>query len=185
MLPCRIQHIRGLSTPKLNVVTEPFTFAVDELRRLRFAARCSEWNADRTTRTLGRPDADAPFRELWQAWLMMDSGLYPLMETIDQSGLEFHPVTTGYEAVRETVSPAKASLWSQESLHGIQLLNLERVIRLCGAFNILIPFDILEWPVLQVEFKPLRDHPLAQSWEVRIPRDSRDNPAHSLTYLDP
>jgi hypothetical protein len=158
---------------------------VDELRRLKFTARCSEWNADRTTRTLGRADADASFRELWQTWLHMSSTLYPLMETIDQSGLEFHPVTTGCESVRETVSPAKAPLCLQQSLRGIQLLNLETVIRLCRAFNILIPFDILEWPVLQVEFKSFKDNPLAQSLEVRIPRASHDNAAHSPAYLDP
>ena len=39
----------------------------------------------------------------------MDSTIRPLMETIDQPGLEFNPVTTGYEAIRETVSPAEAA----------------------------------------------------------------------------
>ena len=92
---------------------------MDEIRRLRFTARCSEWNADRTRRTLGRSDADASFKELWQAWLRLDSGIRPMMETIDQSGLEFHPVTTGYEAVRKTVSLAKARSGYDEGLHGI------------------------------------------------------------------
>ena len=112
VLPCRIQHVPGLSTPKLNIVTEPFTFAVDELRRLRFTARCSEWNADRTARTLGRSDADASFKELWQAWLRLTTDMRPLLETIDQSGLEFYPVTTGHEAVQETVSLANVPLRS-------------------------------------------------------------------------
>lgn len=83
---------------------------MDELRRLRFTARCTEWDADRTTRTLGRSDADASFKELWQIWLTLDSGIRPVMETIDQSGLEFHPVTTGCGAVRETVSLAETWL---------------------------------------------------------------------------
>jgi hypothetical protein len=89
---------------------------VDELRRLRFSARCSEWGADRTTRILGRSDADPSFKELWQAWLRLNSSIRPLIETIDKSGLEFHPVTTGYEAVRETVSPAEAWLLLQRRL---------------------------------------------------------------------
>lgn len=113
MLPCRVQHVPGLSTPKLSLVTEPFTFAVDELRRLRFTARCSEWNADRTARTLGRSDADASFKELWQTWLRLTTNMRRWLDRIDQSGLEFCPVTTGYEAVRETVSLANAPLRSQ------------------------------------------------------------------------
>jgi hypothetical protein len=86
---------------------------VDELRRLRFTARCSEWNADLTARTLGRSDADASFKALWQVWLRLTSSIRPLLETIDQSGLEFYPVTTGFEAVQETVSPANAPLPSR------------------------------------------------------------------------
>ena len=89
---------------------------MDELRRLRFTARCDEWNADRTSRTLGRSDVDASFKELWQAWLRLNSSIRPLLETIDQSGLEFHPVTTGCDDVRETVSPAKAPLRSLRGL---------------------------------------------------------------------
>ena len=77
---------------------------MEELRRLRFTTRRNKWDADRRTHTPGGSEIDAPFQELRQAWLRLHRNARSLIETIDQSGLVFRPVTTGTRAVREVVS---------------------------------------------------------------------------------
>ena len=141
---------------------------MERLQRLKFTARCDEWGADPETGDLHHSGADASFKELWEAWLILDSRVQSLIGTIDQLGLTFQPITVGPRAVRETVSPQSHTFDQDEYSPRTKLLNLEGVAQLCQAFGVPVSFDTIERPVLKAEFKPFKDHRFTQPCEVDI-----------------
>ena len=167
----------------LRITPEPFALAVEELRRVKFTARCSEWDADRQTHTLGRSDVDSSFMELWRAWIILNNRVASLVETIDQSCLVFLPAMTGTEAVRETVNPKNRTFDEDECSRQTKLLRLEGVVQLCRAFKVPTSYDTIECPVFEMGFKPFNDHQFAHSWEVGMLRRHRRIPAQWL-FLD-